>query len=191
MKAARIRFLVTVACICLIIAQLAEADVVYSNRYFIKNRIKYVEQKWTCFPTNPLSKNSGRIDTTKTFAQHSAGDAGLDIRIKGSNISVCASLSGKVTSVVKSNVGYGNHVVVETQVGTSKLVIYYCHLANNSIAVKKGQQISEGKLIGTMGSTGNSTGPHLHFEVRYDGKRIDPASFLNNKLTKTVVTPVF
>ena len=47
----------------------------------------------------------------------------------------------------------------------------------NSIAVKKGDTVSAGDKIGELGNTGNSTGPHLHFRVRVNGKGVDPEQF--------------
>ena len=59
----------------------------------------------------------------------------------------------------------------------------YSHLEN--IYVNVGQEIKKGKLIGTLGSTGRSTGEHLHYEVRYKGKSLNPVKFLRlDQITK-------
>jgi murein DD-endopeptidase MepM/ murein hydrolase activator NlpD len=71
------------------------------------------------------------------------------------------------------NGGYGNHVIIDHGNGFTTL---YAHLT--SIFVEPGMTVSQGQQIGTMGSTGNSTGPHLHFEVRYGGVPYNPASYL-------------
>jgi hypothetical protein len=65
--------------------------------------------------------------------------------------------------------GYGNLVIVEHADGWSS---YYAHLAE--FAVKSGQKVRQGELLGGAGSTGYSTGPHLHFEIRYYGRPVDP-----------------
>jgi murein DD-endopeptidase MepM/ murein hydrolase activator NlpD len=71
------------------------------------------------------------------------------------------------------NGGYGNHVIIDHGNGFTSL---YAHL--NSIFVKPGENISRGQQIGTVGNTGNSTGPHLHFEIRYQGVPRNPYNWL-------------
>ena len=65
--------------------------------------------------------------------------------------------------------GFGNLVVIDHGGGIRS---FYGHL--QSVGVKKGDQVDVGSRIGAVGSTGRSAGPHLHFEVRQDGKSIDP-----------------
>ena len=71
------------------------------------------------------------------------------------------------------NAGYGNHVIIDHGNGFATL---YAHL--NSIFVSAGENVSAGQQIGTLGNTGNSTGPHLHFEIRYQGAPRNPYNFL-------------
>ena len=70
--------------------------------------------------------------------------------------------------------GYGNYVKIEHSLyGTDKkITTVYAHL--NSIDVYNGQQVSKGYRIGMAGNTGTSSGPHLHYEVRYDNVKVDP-----------------
>ena len=74
-----------------------------------------------------------------------------------------------VVHVVASATGYGLHVIVDHGGGLTTL---YGHL--DAVTVHDGDEVSAGDVIGVVGSTGNSTGPHLHFEVRRDGIAEDP-----------------
>ncbi|MBQ4466890.1 MAG: M23 family metallopeptidase [Firmicutes bacterium] len=67
---------------------------------------------------------------------------------------------------------YGNYVIIEHADGFSTV---YAHM--DEILCEKGQEIAKGDEIGTVGSTGRSTGPHLHFELRLDGEPQDPADY--------------
>lgn len=69
--------------------------------------------------------------------------------------------------------GYGYCVIIDHGNGTSSL---YGH--NSSLAVSSGQAVSQGQVIAYAGSTGNSTGPHVHFEVRVGGEPVDPSAYL-------------
>ena len=71
------------------------------------------------------------------------------------------------------NGGYGNHVIIDHGNGFATL---YAHL--NSIYVRSGENVSRGQQVGSVGNTGNSTGPHLHFEIRYQSVPRNPLSYL-------------
>lgn len=68
---------------------------------------------------------------------------------------------------------WGNYIRIETESGYK---IYLCHMA--TVAVKVGQAVKAGDVLGREGSTGKSTGSHCHFEVRYSGKSMDPTPYL-------------
>ncbi len=88
-----------------------------------------------------------------------AATKGSDVAASGAGVVVRASSAGS----------YGNIVVVDHGGG---LETRYAHL--DSMSVKVGQQVAAGDIVGCVGETGRVTGPHLHFEVRRDGKPIDP-----------------
>ncbi len=70
---------------------------------------------------------------------------------------------------------YGEYIVIDHHDGTMTL---YAHMLANSRAVSVGAWVSQGQQIGQVGSTGNSTGNHLHFEVRINGERVNPTQYL-------------
>jgi murein DD-endopeptidase MepM/ murein hydrolase activator NlpD len=96
---------------------------------------------------------------------------GIDIAV-GSGTPVVAAASGTVI-VAGWMGGYGNHVVVDHGNG---IATAYGH--NNAITVGVGQGVAQGQLIAYSGNTGNSTGPHVHFEVRVNGYAVDPFGYL-------------
>ncbi|MDR7078777.1 murein DD-endopeptidase MepM/ murein hydrolase activator NlpD [Neobacillus niacini] len=96
---------------------------------------------------------------------------GIDIA-RPSNRTIKAADNGKVVSAGMDG-GYGNKIVIDHQNG---LRTVYAHLA--SIDVSVGQTVSQGSAIGVMGSTGNSTGVHLHFEVYKNGSLQNPSNYL-------------
>ena len=97
---------------------------------------------------------------------------GLDI---GANMGtpVTAAASGTIISAGWYG-GYGNYILIDHGGGMST---GYGHLSR--IYVSNGQQVQRGQAIGAVGSTGASTGPHLHFEVRMSGKPVDPTAYLH------------
>lgn len=99
---------------------------------------------------------------------------------KGSHV-LCVK-EGTVTWAGWKN-SYGNCVEVKHK-GDDGDIFYtfYAHMKDNSICVKKGQDVEEGQVLGTQGSTGNSTGDHVHFEIRLENKStIDPTPYLFGK----------
>ena len=86
---------------------------------------------------------------------------------------VMAAEAGTVTTVLYSNKSYGNRVIIDHGNGISTL---YGH--NSTISVSLGQRVSKGQTIAGGGSTGRSTGNHVHFEIRINGKPINPTSYV-------------
>jgi len=98
--------------------------------------------------------------------------SGLDIGNKTGQ-PVYASESGVVEKAGWNNGGYGYFVIINHGGGLKTL---YAHLSK--IYAKAGQNVSRGFIIGAIGSTGRSTGPHLHFEVQVNGLRINPLNYI-------------
>lgn len=96
---------------------------------------------------------------------------GIDIAVAQGTV-VRASRGGRVTQAGWDG-GYGKAVLINHGDGTSSL---YAHLSE--IEVSYGEQVDQGERIGLSGSTGNSTGPHLHFEIRVGGSQKNPRSYL-------------
>lgn len=105
------------------------------------------------------------IDNTTKF------HTGTDIA-NASNTKIMSIADGKVSKVGKSNV-FGNYVIIEHKDGFSS---FYAH--NTKVTVKEGKSVRRGEVISLMGSTGKSTGSHLHFEMRKGGKIISPQNFI-------------
>ena len=83
------------------------------------------------------------------------------------------------TDIGRRRVGYGKQVLLNHEFGYKTR---YAHL--NEILVEKGQKVKRGQLIGTVGNTGGSTGPHLHYEVIYMGKEVNPVNYFNKNMTR-------
>jgi murein DD-endopeptidase MepM/ murein hydrolase activator NlpD len=81
------------------------------------------------------------------------------------------TMDGKVIYAGWNNEGYGNLVIVEN----GKYKTYYAHLS--SIPVSQGDVVKKGQTIGLSGTTGNSTGPHVHYEVRVNNQAVNPANY--------------
>lgn len=102
---------------------------------------------------------------------------GIDIGApKGTPIHAAAS--GKVICAAWRSGGSGNTVIIDHGGGITTL---YFHIMNGGILVKEGQTVVAGDVIAKVGSTGLSTGPHLHFEVRKNGVRQDPLNYVKGK----------
>jgi murein DD-endopeptidase MepM/ murein hydrolase activator NlpD len=130
-------------------------------------------------PMTPLRKPlAGELQTTSTFGYRTdpffgrpALHSGVDLR-EEYGAPVKATAAGTV-SVAGPQGGYGNLVEIDHGGGLSTR---YGHLS--AINVVPGQQVAPGAVVGRVGSTGRSTGPHLHYEVRMDGEAVDPSRFL-------------
>ena len=114
-----------------------------------------------------------RVDPVyKTIKLH----AGLDFAAP-QGMPIYATADGTVTLAGFSDGGYGNHVVINHGYGYETL---YGHMVR--VKARAGQRIKRGEVIGYVGSTGKSTGPHCHYEVHKNGQKLDPVYFFYNDL---------
>ena len=99
--------------------------------------------------------------------------AGEDIGAP-SGTPILAADSGVATVIPDNGNGYGNYIMINHGGGR---VTLYAHMS--AFAISGGATVTQGQVIGYVGSTGNSTGPHLHFEVRVNGATTDPKQYFN------------
>jgi murein DD-endopeptidase MepM/ murein hydrolase activator NlpD len=115
-----------------------------------------------------------RIDPIyKTIKMH----AGLDFSAP-QGTPIYATADGVIKIADHSNAGYGNHVVINHGYGYETL---YAHMVR--IKTRRGQRIKRGEIVGYVGNTGKSTGPHCHYEVHKNGQKLDPVYFFYNDLS--------
>ena len=109
----------------------------------------------------------------KTYIMHD----GLDFSAK-IGTEIYATGNGVIARVEFNGRGYGNNIIINHGFGYQTL---YAHMSRFN--VRSGQRIKRGDVIGYVGSTGSSTGPHLHYEVVKNGQKIDPINFFFNDLS--------
>lgn len=153
----------------------AEIDRIYEEAEFEKN---YVGGEFL-WPSGSFTKITSKYGWRYWSNGSSDFHTGIDIAgtgIYGTNI--LAANAGKVIYVKTTyvpNKGYGKYLIIDHGGGYSTL---YAHCS--SISVKVGDVVKRGDVIGKVGSTGNSTGPHIHFEIRVNGKAQDPLLWFPN-----------
>jgi murein DD-endopeptidase MepM/ murein hydrolase activator NlpD len=112
----------------------------------------------------------------KRYRFHKGVDMACD---KGVPVYASGDAIVESTDIGRRRVGYGKQVLLNHEFGYKTR---YAHL--NEILVKEGQKVKRGQLIGTVGNTGGSTGPHLHYEVIYMGKVVNPVNYFNKNMTR-------
>jgi murein DD-endopeptidase MepM/ murein hydrolase activator NlpD len=142
-----------------------------------------LQQAATGIPAGPVKHGNGSLiwpvngPITSPFCERRAWEAchpGIDIGVP-SGTPIRAAAAGKVVLVQSagSSGGYGNFTCVQHTASMST-----CYAHQSSFATSNGASVSQGQVIGYSGNTGNSTGPHLHFEVRINGSPVDPMGYL-------------
>ena len=108
-----------------------------------------------------------------TLLWRGSAPAALALGAMHAALNVCAA-AGTVVTVKWSTSGYGYHIIINHGDGIQTL---YAHYSNLYVTV--GQYVNQGDIIAAMGSTGNSTGTHLHFEVRVNGQYVNPKNYVS------------
>jgi murein DD-endopeptidase MepM/ murein hydrolase activator NlpD len=146
----------------------------------IRNKEKLLASTPAIQPVNNKDLNrvasgyGNRIDPVyKTVKFH----AGLDFSAP-QGTPIYATADGRVIQAGNKGDGYGNHVIINHGYGYETL---YGHMVK--VKARAGQMIKRGEVIGWVGSTGKSTGPHLHYEVHKGGRPLDPIYFFYNDLS--------
>ena len=126
----------------------------------------------------PVDGGDGRITNYFGPAEHPFTHTwylhkGLDIGY-GYGKPILAAANGKVIERGYEPLGFGNYFIIRHNYG---FLTKYAHL--NDVYVDEGDVVTQGQVVGAMGSTGLSTGPHLHFEIRIGSQVVDPEKFLN------------
>jgi murein DD-endopeptidase MepM/ murein hydrolase activator NlpD len=125
-----------------------------------------VRKRVIAAPKTPGGKPRVVVRSFRSRGQHQ----GIDFAAP-TGTPVVTVADGTVVHAGRSG-GYGNLVVVDHG---ANITTYYAHLSALGAGVHEGAKVERGQEIGLVGSTGMSTGPHLHFEIRHDGKYLDPA----------------
>ena len=143
--------------------QVVELTQMEQDALYIKNSINFIK------PVEGVisSKFGLRNPTVETVPKNHTG---TDI---AANLGTPIVSATEGTVILASSEGdYGNHLKIQV----NDIVILYAHC--KELLVKEGDVIQQGQAIATVGSTGNSTGPHLHFEIRYQDRYVDPQLIL-------------
>ncbi len=136
-----------------------------------------VQKLLGCYPIRRPIRGTGRLSSRYGNRKHPVTrrtefHRGIDYAAR-SGTPIYPAAAGQVTRVLHSNRGYGNSVQVKHGCGFQTL---YAHL--RAIKVKRGAELTEDTVLGTVGNTGRSTGPHLHFEILYEGRNYNPLPFV-------------
>lgn len=173
--------------------QLVTALVTYEDGVAVSRQVlatetlkEPVEREMVVGTKNPIYSVGNSSGTSKGFIWPTigghvscgfrgyVGHTGMDIAGCGHGSNIYASAAGTVVKVKWGNTGYGYYLIINHGDGIQTL---YAHCSN--IYVKQGQYVNQGDVIAAMGSTGNSTGTHLHFEIRINGQYVNPANYVS------------
>ena len=156
----------------------------YASYVSIEKLIKNQEEKLSSLPAIQPVSNKDLNRVASGFGMRIDPVYGTPKMHKGLDFTapqgtpIYATGNGRVAEAQFDQGGYGNHVIINNGYGYQTL---FGHMAK--IKVRKGQSVKRGEVIGWVGSTGKSTGPHCHYEVHINGREVNPVYFFYNDLT--------
>ncbi len=148
----------------------------YGSRDFSYSTTGSGAVRWPFPAAVPISSGFGERVAPCRFC--SSYHQGLDFN-PGAGTPIFAIADGVVIRAEHSG-GFGNHAIIEHVINGQRVTSTYAHMTRDSSPLVVGQQILVGDFVGTVGSTGTSTGAHLHFEIRIDDIAIDPFAWLQS-----------
>jgi murein DD-endopeptidase MepM/ murein hydrolase activator NlpD len=148
----------------------------YGSRNFSYSTTGTGAVRWPFPAAVPISSGFGERVAPCRFC--SSYHQGLDFN-PGAGTPIFAIADGVVIRAEHSG-GFGNHAIIEHIINGQRVTSTYAHMTRDSSPLVVGQQILVGDFVGTVGSTGTSTGAHLHFEIRIDDIAIDPFAWLQS-----------
>ncbi|MCE9499455.1 MAG: peptidoglycan DD-metalloendopeptidase family protein [Leptospira sp.] len=154
------------------------------NQALLDANLDFLGTRASIIQSMPLTQPLDTYNVTSTFGYRRSPTMGYWENHDGIDLAnapgtpIFATAPGRVSRVIYSTIGYGHHIIISHDYGYYTL---YGHCSK--IYVSVGQTINRGAVIGLVGSTGNTTGPHLHYEVwSGDSVRMNPEEFLHGGL---------
>jgi len=154
-------------------------DAIKKKEKELEEQMRAAQMDWTATSGGYIWPETASKRITSPYGSRNTGIKGASTNHKGVDIggvgystNVLATKAGIVTISERSS-SYGNYVVIQHGPGNTTL---YAHMSSR--AVKEGDVVTQGQVIGVTGSTGISSGPHLHYEITEGGSRLNPTTYL-------------
>lgn len=145
--------------------------------------VSLLESPRIVWPVDPSRISDGFGPRSAPCGGCSSDHDGIDFN-PGAGAPIVSIADGVVITATEAGGGYGAYVEVQHNINGVMITSLYAHMQYGSISVSAGQRVSAGDLLGAVGSTGQSTGPHLHLEMYgADGVRFDGLAWLHSNVT--------